>query len=132
MSEFYEVFLGGTAVGKACLDRQGLYVHVSCRCHADQNQIFRLYAVLDDRRENIGVLVPEEDGIRLDRKIPAKNISGTGLRFEISTGTGTCRGEFVPICPEEPFSYIEELKNAFLETENGRQGIRIRKSPEAD
>ena len=29
---------------------------------------------------------------------------------------------FVPIRPEEPFRYLEQLKDAFLETQEGRKG----------
>lgn len=131
METCYEVYLGKSAAGKVQLRRDGLYVRVTCRCQADPGQIFRLYAVTDRGRENLGVLVPEADGLLLDRKIPAKRLSGS-LRFEISTGTGRPEGKFVPICPEEPFGYIAELKNAFLETEQGRVGIRTEKRPEAD
>jgi len=49
----------------------------------------------------------------------------------LSAGAGELNGKFVPICPEEPFLYIDRLKTAFLESEQGKIGIRIQQHPEA-
>ena len=118
-------------MGKVQLIRQGLYYRVICRCRCSDDQVRRLYAVWNDSRENLGVLVPEEDGFLLDRRIPAKHLGSDGLKFILSSG-GHCReGMLVPVSPEEPFAYIDRLKHAFLETENGKIQIRIKENPEA-
>ena len=127
----YEVLYGKEAVGKVQLLRQGLYCRIICRCRLSGDQVCRLYAVSDGRQENLGVLVPDGDGFLLDRKIPAKRIGEGTLRFVLSSGGGLPAGTFVPITPEEPFAYIERLKDAFLQSEHGKIGIRIKESPEA-
>ena len=127
----HEVLLGNRAVGKVRILHQGLYYHLTCHCQIPSDQIYLLYAVSNSTRENLGVLVPEGDGFLLDKKIPAKRLGGETLRFEVSSGHSTRSGEFIPICPEEPFLYIDRLKTAFLQTEHGKVGIRIEKSPEA-
>lgn len=118
-------------VGKVQLIRQGLYYRVICRCQLPVDLVYRLYAVLENGRENIGVVIPEGDGFLLDKKIPVKKLGGNGLRFVVSTGGNKVDGKLVPVSPEEPFLYIDRLKNAFLETDNGKVSIRLEENPEA-
>ena len=121
----YKVYLGSIPVGKVQLIRQGLYYRIQCRCRIEGNLVYKLYAVIGNKRENLGVVIPDGDGFSLEKRIPVKRLGEEGADFILSTGAGLERGIFVPICPEEPFQYIERLKDAFLETENGRLGIRI-------
>lgn len=127
----YEVFFGNRVAGKVQVMRQGLYYHLLCRCRIPSDQVYRLYGIGGSIRENLGVLVPEGDGFVLDKKIPVKHLGTEKLRFEVSSGLPAYSGEFVPICPEEPFLYIDRLKTAFLQTEHGKVGIRTEKRPEA-
>jgi len=127
---FFEVYQGNRIAGKVQLIPQGLYVRVICRCRIEGEQVYRLFAVSGDHRENLGVPVPEGDGFLLDKRIPAKRLA-EGVRFLLSAGAGELNGKFVPICPEEPFLYIDRLKTAFLESEQGKIGIRIQQHPEA-
>ena len=113
------------------IQRQGLYLRLICRCAIPSDQVYRLYGVFASKRENMGVLVPEGDSFSLDRRIPAKRFGEETPRFEVSSGQQVLPGEFIPICPEEPFFYIDRLKNAFLQKENGKIGIRTEKHPEA-
>jgi len=130
LDDQFEVHYGNRAVGKVQLLRQGLYMRVICRCTVPGDQVLRLYAVWGDRRENLGVVVPDGDGFLLDKKIPAKRIGNGTVKFVLSSGGGTRQGKFVPICPEEPFLYIDRLKNAFLQSEHGKIGIRTEEYPE--
>ena len=129
MDGLYQVYYGREPVGKVELTKQGLYLRIVCRCCLPGQQIYRLYAVSDADRVNLGVLLPREDGGYLEKKIPSKNLLQRNLRFVISAGAR--QGQFVPLSPEEPFYYIDRLKNAFLDSENGRLGIRIETNPEA-
>ena len=81
MEGCYEVYLGNQSAGKVQLIRQGLYYRVICRCRVPGDQVFRLYAVQGNRRENLGVVIPDGDGFSLDKKIPAKNLAGEKIRF---------------------------------------------------
>lgn len=131
MENCYEVYFGSELAGKVQLLRQGLYYRVICRCRILGDQVYRLYAVQGDRRENLGVLVPESDAFFLDKKIPVKRIGDETPRFFVSSGNACPRGKFIPISPEEPFLYIDRLKNAFLQSEHGKIGIRTEEKPEA-
>ena len=131
MERCYEVMYGNDAIGKVQVIPQGLYCRIICRCRGTYEQVLRLFADAQGHRENLGVLIPEGDGLLLDRKIPAKRLGTGNLRFYLSSGCGCDGGHFVPICPEEPFLYISRLKTAFLESEQGKVGIRIKEHPEA-
>ena len=131
MERCYEVMYGNDAIGKVQVIPQGLYCRIICRCRGTHEQVLRLFADAQGHRENLGVLIPEGDGLVLDRKIPIKRLGGEKLRFYLSSGCGCDGSHFVPICPEEPFLYISRLKTAFLESEQGRVGIRIKEHPEA-
>ena len=129
MEEYYEVSDGNAVVGKVQLIHEGLYYRIICRCQLSGDLVRRLYAVTESRRENIGVLVPEGDGFVLERRIPTKKLSGSNLQFHLSSGGSKLEGKVVPVCPEEPFLYMDRLKNAFLESENGKVNIRIEETP---
>ena len=131
MESCYEVFFGKEVAGKVQLLRQGLYYRVICRCHIPGDQVYRLYVVQGGQRENLGVVVPDGDGFLLDKKIPVKRIGDEIPRFILSSGGSPLPGKFIPICPEEPFLYIDRLKTAFLESEHGKVGIRTDEHPEA-
>ena len=131
MEGLYEVFFGMEAVGKAEVRRNGLYLHICCRCRINNGEILRLYWVWDDRRESLGVLVPEKGGLVLEKKIPVKRMGQGRCRFLVSGGKMTETGNFYPITPEEPFRYIDRLKNGFLDSEQGKIGLRTGKRPEA-
>lgn len=131
MESCYEVYFGSEPAGKVQLLRQGLYYRIICRCQIPGDQVYRLYAVQGDRRENLGVLVPEGDAFLLDKKIPAKRIGDKTTRFMVSSGNTCPKVKFIPISPEEPFLYIDRLKNAFLQSEHGKIGIRTEEKPEA-
>ena len=129
MEGLYEVTCGKTVVGKVQLVQQGLYYHVTCRCHLPDEQVYRLYTVQDGCRENIGVVIPEGDGGALNKKIPAKKLTPQNLCFILSAGETSVSGKFVPVSPEEPFLYIDRLKTAFLQSDHGKSELIFKKTP---
>ena len=74
MEEKYEVFCGGLPVGKAEVTKQGLYYKVICRCKADGEEVHRLTVRWKDGWENLGVPVPDRDGLFLSKRVAAKRI----------------------------------------------------------
>lgn len=120
----YEVYFGGQPSGKVQVLRQGLYYRFICRCQLTGDVICRLWVYCGDKHENLGVVVPTGDGFGLDTKIPAKRLGEGELRFTLGPKHEQA-GTFVPIYPEEPFAYIERLKDAFLVRKNGQVGVMI-------
>lgn len=144
----YEAYLGDHIAGKVRLTKEGLYYRVLCRCSLPQNVVYRLYGICGEERENLGVLMPDGDGLLLERKIPAKRLTDC-TRFLISDGsapekvataepeqeaeimadTGTETGIFVPIHPEKPFDYLHKLESAYLQEQDGQIGAHIEEHP---
>ncbi len=117
--------MGEDCIGEAEVIKQGLYLHISCRCRLSGAIICRVLVFSGDKQESLGTLIPEGDYFCLRTKIPAKRLSQSTLRFRAMPRRGTGPAKFVPIYPEEPFAYIHRLKEAYLEIQNGQIGLRI-------
>jgi len=123
---YHEVYFGTEPVGKVQIKRSGLYYDICCRCTLTGDSVYRLWVQWSDRQENLGVVIPEgENCFCLKRRIPAKHFNHGPARFFLAVKREAVTGQFVPICPEEPFLYIHRLNEAFLENRNGKLGIVI-------
>ncbi len=123
LEEAYPVFFGHENVGKVQVLRQGLYYRFRCRCRMTGDVVCRLTVVCGDKRENLGVVVPDGDGFSLDKKYPVKHVGEGEMAFFLVPRHDQVQGKFVPIYPEEPFAYIARLKDGFLAHQNGQVGV---------
>lgn len=122
----YAVAFGEKSVGKAQVEKQGLYYHVVCRCRLSGEVMCRLEVSCGERRVNLGILVPEKDGFGLETRFPAAKLGEGHLEFRVlPRHEPAAERKFVPIRAEEPFAYISRLKDAFLEIQNGQVGVSI-------
>lgn len=126
LTENYDVLLGDKPVGKAYVERKGLYYRIRCRCGLSGEVIYKVLVSCGGEQENLGILVPVGEEFGLDTRIPVKRLGEGSLSFRAMPRHSGLRGKFVPISPEEPFRYIARLKDAFLETRNGQIGIVIK------
>lgn len=119
-----EVFLGQLPAGKVQVLRQGLYYQFHCRCRLSGEDMCRLFVRCGSRKENLGIVVPMDGGFGLDTRIPVKRLGEGEMEFNLvpkhSDQTDHSGERFVPIYPEEPFSYLSRLKDAYL-THQGEQ-----------
>ena len=116
----YSVSVGTREAGKVQLLKEGLYYRISCRVRLCGSVMYRLVAVTEGRRENLGILSPMGEGFGLDRKVPCSHFPMEGLSFLLLPSHEPMEGKFVPISPEEPFQYLEKLKDAYLKRQNDR------------
>ena len=154
MDENYAVMYRGEQVGKLQMQKQGLYCRMQCRCQLPGDDIYRLKMLQGKESIHIGVLVPEGDGFLLDKRIPAKRIPAGELHFVVQ-GSGEPEEpeekpeekpeqiqeqtqeqtqesipeeqEFVPICEEEPFPALEQVRDSILAWQDGQPGIYVQK-----
>lgn len=122
----YELRFGGQTVGKVQVIREGLYCRFICRCRLPGDVISRVVARCGEREESLGVLVPMGDGFGLETKLPAKRLGEGRPEFMVVPNRPVLAGKFVPIKPEEPFSYIERLKDAYLARQGEQVGAVLR------
>ena len=122
----YEVLFGKDRVGKVQVLREGLYYRFYCRCRISGDVVCRLAVRCGEKEENLGVVVPVGDGFGLDKRLPVKNLGEGEMTFFLMPKQERLEGKFIPIYPEEPFSYIARLKDAFLARQNGQIGVVIK------
>lgn len=122
----YAVTSGEESIGKAQVEKEGLYYHIRCRCLIAGNIMSRLEVTCDQKNTDLGILVPLDSGFGLETRIPVNKIGKGELKFRVLPKNDTmCDRIFVPIKPEEPFRYLSRLRNACLEIHDGKRGIRI-------
>ena len=122
MEGTYEVYLARETVGSVTVTREGLYYRFVCRCRLSSD-VCKLRISCEGKEVTLGTLVPSGGDFCLNTRIPAKRL-GTGQpQFTVIPNRPVVTGKFVPISPEEPFAYLERLKDAYLECRNGQLGI---------
>lgn len=126
MNETYGVYLGKEQMGKVQVQKQGLYYRFLCRCRLSGDVMCRLNVACGDKQESLGVVVPMEDGFGLDTRLPIKRLGEGQMEFLLVPKHEVGREAFVPVYPEEPFAYIERLKDAYLARKNGQVGVILR------
>lgn len=131
MDRKYEVFLGDKAVGTAQVLREGLYYRIRCHCNLSGDVLYRVLIRCDRAEENLGILVPKDGVFFVETRIPVKKIGEGEFSFSVVPRHKSLGEMFVPLCPEEPFRYLEKLKTAYLEKRNGQVGVII-KEPGCD
>ena len=122
MEGTYPLYFGGNAIGQVRLQKEGLYYRFCCRCRLTGDAVCRVMVNWGEQRENLGILVPSGDGFLLETRIPVKRFGKGKPEFSVTPSRPPTGEKFVPISPEEPFSYIARLKNAFLDVRDGEVG----------
>ena len=121
MDGIYDVILDGQPVGKMEVGREGLYYRFRCFCKLSHESVCNVQW----GDVPIGILIPVGNGFGLETKLPAKRFTKKEETFRVIPNRVVLEGKFVPICPEEPFAYLERLKEAYLVHRNGQVGIVI-------
>jgi hypothetical protein len=119
----YDIRMGTETVGKALVQRQGLYYQFRCQCKLSGDVMCRVMVSCNGHHENLGILVPMGDGFGLSTRLAVKRLGKGRLEFRVLPKHKKYEGTFVPVYPEEPFSYLTRLQNAFLEIRNGQMGV---------
>lgn len=125
MEGMYPVGFGQARVGKVEVRKQGLYYRFFCRCQISGDVVCRLVVSCGGKQENLGVVVPLEEGFGLEKTVPCKRLGEGEPEFQLVPRRERSMGTFVPISPEEPFAYISRLKDAYFERRYGQPGVVI-------
>lgn len=120
----YQVYQGQETIGTAETETEGLYTKVSCTCRIDGSILYRLVAEHEGQKADFGILIPMGDQFGVRTKIATKKIPADAV-FRIVPKNKVAGQKFIPVYPEEPFSYIEQLKHSVFLRKNGQAGILI-------
>lgn len=121
----YDIMLGTQSIGKAQVEKEGLYYRISCRCRLSGEIPYKVYASCCDKTEDLGLLVPQSGAFVLTTRLPVKRLGEGQLEFRAVPRTPKLAGEFVPISADEPFSYLSRLENAYMQIRDGQIGVVI-------
>lgn len=119
----YDVYLGQESVGTVSAEVEGLYYRFRCRCSLSGDVVYRLLVSCGDHQENLGVMIPVDGAFGLDTRLALKRLGKGMLQFRLLPKHPELGGRFVPLGPEEPFSYITKLRHAYLQRRNGQVGV---------
>lgn len=121
MEGTYDAYLGTEAVGTVTVTREGLYYRFRCRCSLS-GDVCKLRLTCGGREVTLGTLIPEGTDFCINTRVPVKHMQSGIPAFSVIPNKPVVAGKFIPICPEEPFTYLERLKDAYLEMRNGQIG----------
>ena len=125
MQQEYFVCSGDETIGNALVRRQGLYYHIRCRCALTGQVKYKLIVTCGENEVDLGLCIPHSDGFGMDTRIPIKRLGEGDLSFRLVPRHNKQDNAFIPVSPEEPFSYIQKLQQAHLAQQDGLVGIVI-------
>ena len=126
MEARYPIFMGQEQIGEATLTQQGLYVHFSCRCKLSGEVVHRLVLKRGEDSENLGILVPNGSYFELSKRIPLSRVGEGPFRICAVPRHAKVDEQFIPLIPQEPFSYVHRLNDAYLARRNGQIGVIVK------
>lgn len=123
MEGSYPILQGSESIGSAQIIRQGLYYCFDCHCNLSGEVVHRLIVTCGGNVHSLGILVPEGELFVLRTKLPVKKLGESMPQFRVQPAHKPMGTSFIPISPEEPFTYLSRVKDGFLEIREGVPGI---------
>ena len=103
----------------------GLYYHFECSCNWISDRICRLCLRIGGTVFDLGVLVPKDEGIALEKRLAIKQLpSGQPEFVVIPAGSVNRKDEcFIPVYEDKAISCLSKLTTARFAIRNGVAGI---------
>lgn len=120
-----DILLGGQAIGRAQVQREGLYYRFTCQCSLSGEILYRLTARCAEQTVHLGIPVPEGGRFVLRTRVPVKRLGEGPMEIRAVPKHADLAGKFVPLSPEEPFRYLRRLENVFLQVRDGQVGVML-------
>ena len=128
MSETYPILLGSTCIGEACVSRQGLYYQIICICRLSGEVVYRVRASCGDKAENLGILVPEDGQFVVRSRIAVSKLGTDTLSFQVIPKHKKMDDPFVPLSPDEPYTYLSRIDEMYLLKHGSQIALRVKGS----
>lgn len=124
MVNTYDVVMDGKAAGTASFEKEGLYWKINCCCDVPGDVLYEVLLSAGERI-NLGLLVKEERGYCVTKRIPIKRIGEAQPCFTARARIAKSAEVFKTIVSDEPFAYLEDIKGCQLEEIDGQLGVMI-------
>ena len=128
MDGTWNVYFENRAVGSCTLRREGLYIRIVCSCDRVVNGICRLMMQSSDGSADLGILIPVDSGLGLDRKLSSKALPQGEPRFTVRIVDKQRKEIFVSVKDGESFACLASLAEARFGKQGGEAGVFIKKS----
>ncbi len=128
MEGSWTVTYDGKPIGHCKVQKAGLYYHFSSCCKSLSNQICRLHLRCDEKVVDLGIFVPQEGCLVLEKRLAIKNIPDGRPEFLLNVAGQSKRVEenFVPVCDDMPLPCLQKLHYARFAVRGGVPGIVIK------
>lgn len=123
MEGTHQILMGEEEIGRAEVTREGLYYRFSCRCKLAGEVIHRLVVDTGEAEENLGIPAPQGEWFALTKRLPISRFRGKTSVIRARPRSIVLQEDFIPLKPEEPFSYLHRLKEARLTRRDGQLGL---------
>lgn len=120
----YPVWMNAKQIGFIRFKREGLYFIYNGRISPETDGIYRIYAMNNEERINLGVCQPIDSAWVTQGKIPAKQFDCSSTRFIVNPTQNESQNTY-PIDPKARFAHLEELDRCYFFIWNDRPCIRI-------
>lgn len=82
MLSYYEIFYGKSVVGTLNVKKEGLYYVFHGKINRSMDRVWRIIAISDNTKVDIGICVPYSSDLIFQKRIPRKNFVDAIWRFE--------------------------------------------------
>ena len=123
MTHTYDILLGGEAVGKAQVTREGLYYCFRCQLRLSGEVMYKLTLIKDGENLDLGVPAPQGEVFALTTRIPVKRIGDGSFSIRAVPKHAPVGTKFVPLKEDEPFRYLNRLNDAVYARVKDQPGL---------
>ena len=123
--DVYSIYFGREAIGRATVERQGLYYQIECACERLRKEPYRIFISCEDRTTDLGICIPCGSGFALRTKKSVRQIGEGELCFHCDADRRLADTEFYPLDSQKPFTQLSKLPFACLEYRDGTAGLRF-------
>lgn len=123
----YHIYMNGESVGKAIVEKEGLFYKITCACIVPDKDFYRIRVDDGKTSRDLGICVPNGDEFVLTSRVPVKFLTGETLSFTLVPRTAETA---VPVATGETFDYLDKLESARLQNTNGQTEIVIDSVPD--
>ena len=116
-----DVMLEGQKIGTVRTEKQGLYLHFSCRCSLPRPGMYRVRALAEEPVD-LGLMVPMEDWFGFEKSVAARHFRGAIRGFQ-AVPKDEKQEIFLPAVPGAPFEGISRLEEGQFCVREGRPGV---------
>ena len=125
MIKSFHIMRDDQSIGRAEVEKTGLYYRIVCSCRLDRDHIYKIIARGDMGSENLGICVPRNGGFGLTVRIPVKRLGTDNLSFA-AVIKQTCSENAYSLDTSKPFHGIERLINGRYAVVNNIPSVMIK------